>query len=133
MSGFKDDVISILRDNVLLHAEAMGLIMAAEDHWETRELLKYLENEKLPVSGKVEKIVLLFDYVIMHRELVCTLAFLDAFANVGKMGIIIVDVSDEPSSYESVYKSYFGNFTVSKLKYGNRTYLVFHKGVDYGN
>ena len=133
MNGFKDDVLSILRDNVFLHKEALGLVVFGNEIPEARELLEDLEERKFPVAGKTEKLVVLFDYIVLHRDAVNLPSMLQAINDLSNGGIIILDVSDEPENYENSYISHFGNFSISKVKYDTRAYLILHPGVDYAN
>lgn len=133
MSGFRDDVIAILRDNVLLHSEAMGLVMEAYSWPQTRELLKDLEDRKMPVTDRADKHVFLFDFVVIPQEWLYVHTLLRAFTLVGNLGIIIIEVTGKADLFKKELVSQFGNFTVTKLTYGDRAYLVVHQGADYGN
>lgn len=127
MNGFRDDVISILRDNVLLHGEAMGWIIGHP------ALLKALEDMKLPVTGTNGKGVFLFDYIVITHEETNVLSLMDVLSYLSNLGLLIVEITPVASVFRNEYRSVFGGFTARKLKYGERSYLVFHQGVDYGN
>jgi hypothetical protein len=133
MSGFKDDVLAILRDNVMLHGEAMGLIMNGAVDDDSRELLKDLQNRKFPVTDRVDKHVFLFDYIVLPRYLSTAAALLRALSLVGRLSVIIMDISNVADYYNSRYTTQFGDFTANKVKYQDRTYLVIKNGTDYGN
>ena len=132
MSGFKDDVIAILRDNVLLHAEAIGLVLGNE-YAEARELLKDLQDRKFPVTDHSDKHVFMFDYVVIHGGRNYSNELVRALSLVSRLGIIIVDIGDEVREWKKEYKSLFGDFTARKLVYQDRAYMVFTNGADYGN
>jgi hypothetical protein len=133
MSGFKDDVLAILRDNVMLHGEAMGLIMNGAVDDDSRELLKDLQSRKFPVTDRVDKHVFLFDYIVLPRYLSTAAALLRALSLVGRLSVIIMDISNVADYYNSRYTTQFGDFTANKVKYQDRTYLVIKNGTDYGN
>jgi hypothetical protein len=133
MNGFKEDVISILRDNVLLHAEAMGLLLDGDSNEETRGLLKDLQDRKLPVTDAVEKHVFNFDYVVLHRDSLFVNTLIRALSLVSKMGMIILDVTGKSDMFRKEYFSKFGDFSIHKLIYEDRAYLVIKNGMDYGN
>ena len=133
MSGFKDDVIAILRDNVMLHAEAMGLIMEGESWQDSKELLKDLQSRNFPVTDRADKHVFLFDYVVVPLEYAFVNTLLKAFTLVGRMGLIIIDITGKSDMFFKRAVSTFGSFTIHKLTYGDRTYLVIKQGEDYGN
>jgi hypothetical protein len=133
MSGFREDVVSILRDNVMLHAEAMGLLLDGDSNEESRELLKDLQDRKLPVTDGVSKHVFLFDYVILHRDSLFVNTLIRTFSLVSTLGMIILDVTGKADMFHKEYISKFGDFSIHKLIYGDRAYLVIKKGTDYGN
>lgn len=133
MSGFKDDVISILRDNVMLHAEAMGLVLDADAGEESRELLQELQKRKFPVTDRVDKHVFMFDYIVIHRDYLFISSLLQAFSWAGRQGIVILDITGKADMFSKRLVSAFGGFIVQKLIYQDRAYLVIKNGVDYGN
>ena len=129
MSGFREDVISILKQNNMYHKEAIGLIKGHLDDG----LFETLQEEKFPVSKKFEKFVLYFDYIVLNnfQEDVETLLF--ALASVSTGGLIVLEITDSEYTYQDRYVSQFGLFSVTKVKYEDRTYLVFRNGLEYGN
>jgi hypothetical protein len=135
MSGFKEDVLAILRDNVMLHNEALGWVFSyRKEDDDGTELYNQLMEMKFPVTNKlVIKPVVLFDYIIIPKASLCVPILLEAFSLLSILGIIIVDVSEWDNLVVKDYKSVFGNFTATALNYGDRKYLVIHAGVDYGN
>lgn len=130
MSGFKDDVISILRDNVMLHGEAVGLVWTGN---KSDDLLAYLVGKKFPATNSFKNPPLTFDYVVIPSYMKSAYSLLKAMSLLNKNGIIIMDVSDWNKRIVTEYKSRFGNFTATSLNYGDRAYLVIHEGADYGN
>ncbi len=133
MSGFKDDVLSILRTSNLLHGEALGYIMYAREFPHSKELLKELESRKLPVAGEITKPVVLFDYTVIPDEVATLSTFLTALTSTKEGGIIIVDVTGEHRAYSKNFDTNFVNFKITRLKFDDRYYLVMHSGVDYGD
>ena len=127
MSGFKSDVISILRDNVLLHGEAMGWIVGST------ELYEELTKKKFPVTEKADKLVFLFDYVVISAAKRTFDSLLKALTSLSNLGVIVVEITDVQDRYDKEYRSYFGGFAARKLKYQDRAYLVIRQGLDYGN
>lgn len=133
MSGFKDDVISILRDNVLLHGEALGWIITQHTIPESSELYKELQDRKFPVTNKLTKPVIRFDYIIIPKLHLTITWFLKALEMLAIGGMIIMDVTGYNYAFDAEYKIPFGSFTARKLIYGDRIYMVVHSGVDYAN
>ncbi len=131
MSGFKDDIISILRQNVLLHGEAIGCIIASDGNYEARELYNEMANRKLLVSMSAREFVFFYDYVVITAEWGIE-TLLNAFSLLSENGIIIVQAPNE-KIFNDRYTSLFGKFTATKLKYDRNYYMVIHSGVDYGN
>lgn len=127
MSGFKDDVLNILRDNVLLHGEAMGLVQFHT------ELLKELQSRKFPVTDTASKPVFLFDYVVISEPYVALPTVLWAMTVLSSLGIIILDVTSWKNEFQKEYKVAFGGFMAHRINYEDRYYVVIHKGTDYGN
>jgi hypothetical protein len=128
MSGFRDDVISILRQNDLYHKTATGLVLGKSNDG----LLEELQKKGFPVIGHFEKDVILFDYIVMNRFYEDARSLMSAFASVNVGGLIIMEL-DDGDDYGKTYVSQFGSFTATKVKYGDNQYLVIHSGVDYGN
>lgn len=134
MSGFSNDVMAILRTSVLLHGEALGYVMFARKFDKTQELLKKLESLRLPVTGKASKPVVQYDYTIVPSEMVCVPTLLLALTTAKKGGIIILEVTDNPGPFTLFeLDNTFADFKITKVKYEDRIYVVFHSGVDYGN
>jgi hypothetical protein len=129
MSGFKDDIITILRQNNLYHREACGLIRGRSGG---SELLEELQKQQFPVVGNYEKPIVLFDYIVLNRFYENVSYLMKAFANVSVGGLIILELDDE-TEYTNNYACIFGGFSAHKVKFGTRAYLVIHAGVDYGD
>lgn len=129
MSGFKEDVLSILRQNNLYHRDASGLIKGRAG---SVELLEYLQKQEFPVVGNYEKQIILFDYIVLNRYYENVHFLMKALSSVNVGGIIILELDDE-TEYSNKYTSIFGKFTATKVKFGTRAYLVIHAGVDYGD
>ena len=125
--------MAILRDNVLLHAEASGWIVQQHILPKTSELLKELQDRKMAVIGRHGKPIFLFDFIVISVEHLTPNWLLSAFSVLNNNGIIILEITDFRFSFANEYKSRFGNFTGTKVKYGDNTYLVIHQGVDYAN
>ena len=129
MSGYKDDIISILKHNSMYHREATGLILGQSGG---RELLEHLESKMFPVIGKYEKSIILFDYIVLNRYQVDVPSLIKAFSSVSVGGIIVLELDGE-TDYGKNYYSQFGGFSANKIKYDDRYYMVIHSGVDYGD
>lgn len=133
MSGFKDDVLNILRENVLLHGEAIGWIVRNHakhpDNW---ELLKYLEEKRFPVTDKETKPVIKFDYIVIDKRNLNLATLLKAFSLLANQGVVIMEITDNPKKFEKHY-NLFGTLSVTRVIYEDRHYLVVHSGVDYAN
>lgn len=129
MSGYKDDVISILKHNNMYHRDATGLLRGRSGNG---DLLATLEKEGFPVVSQYQKFVVRFDYIVLNNFYADMKELLRALEEVNTGGLIVIEVrADE--NYKPKYTSIFGGFSVDKVKYENREYLVIHSGVDYGN
>ncbi len=133
MSGFKDDVLAILRDNVMLHGEAIGFIPVSETFKEGKELLDYLIEEKFPVTGKSDKVVTRFDYIVLSKNIAIGEMIIKSMGLLNLGGLLIIDITKWDRSFWKNYKSVFASFTATLVKYNDRAYLVLHTGADYGN
>lgn len=129
MSGFKDDVISILKTHGLPQREGGGWIVRSDKSEDGRELFFALTNKGFPVTMYPEDFMV-FDYVVMDKENTTVPNLVEAMTHLHIGGILIIEGVPE---YHKKYVSIFGNFTGTKVKYDNREYLVIHSGMDYGN
>lgn len=138
MSGFdtekfKDDVISILRQNVMLVDESVGLVLSQNKTPVLYSLVEALRKSKRLVVYGNPKVVVTYDYIVISGDNLSIKNLLTAFALVQTNGLIILEITDYPHSLEDKYNSWFGTFTATKVKFENRSYIVIHAGVDYGN
>jgi hypothetical protein len=128
MSGFKDDVISILRQNSMLQREGVGLVLLNGN--DSVDLFDAITEMKFPVLNKRTKPFVNFDYVVIpkgyHLE-----NLLYAFSAVSTGGIIIVEANN--AIWDEHYVSRAYNFTGTRVRYEDRFYMVIHAGVDYGD
>jgi hypothetical protein len=129
MSGFKEDVISILKHNNMYHRDASGLILGKTVN---RGLVKELQEKMFPVVDHYEKFIVRFDYIVIGLLRVDVTTLIKAFATVNTGGLIILEL-DNYTDFENKYTSLFGGFSADVVKYEDRGYLVIHSGVDYGN
>jgi hypothetical protein len=129
MSGFKDDVISILKQNNMYHREATGLLRGKSGD---SDLLETLQKQGFPVTGNYEKFVIRFDYIVLNNFFADMRELLRALEEVNVGGIIVIEIRKD-ENYKAQYVSMFGSFSVNKVKYEDREYLVIHAGVDYGD
>jgi hypothetical protein len=97
------------------------------------ELFSTLQKEKFPVTSKAEKMVILFDYIILDTNHATLEWFLRAMANLGAGGVIVMDVSDHPADFLTSYKIRLGNFSITKVSFPPSNYLVLHPGIDYAD
>lgn len=128
MNGFSSDVMSILKANGVLEREGAGLIFTETDR-NANELFEILLKNQYVVTNKRTKIVFNFDYVVMpvgwNWE-----RLLYAFSVVSIGGIIVIPAN---TFVQDRYVSRFGEFTGTRVQYGNNYYIVIKNGLDYGN
>jgi hypothetical protein len=135
MSGFKEDIVSILKQNDLLHNKSVGLIAGASVS-DSRERNLYNELTKigLKLANKLEP---LFspDYIVLLSDIISTRTLLMALGSITQSGIIILEITGKDQKYQDSYinKATTNSINASKVLYEDRTYLVFHTGADYGN
>lgn len=132
MSGFKDDVLAILRDNVLLHGEAMGWIVGGGFSGHTSELYNELVSRNFPVTDRRTKPVILYDYIVVPSP-VNMHGLLTYMCSLSRDGLLIVELDREKDESVPEYRSVALGFYAHRLVYNGRTYLVIHTGADYGN
>ena len=128
MNGFSSDVISILKTNGVLEREGAGLIFT-DTSSDAGDLFETLLKDKYVVANKRTKIVFNYDYVIIPKGWNWEV-LLYAFSVVSIGGAIVLEVS---KFWQDRYVSRFGEFTGTKVKYGDNYYLVIKNGLDYGN
>lgn len=134
MSGFKDDVISILKTNSMLHGEAIGWIFYDRiKSPKVFELLSDLQKRKLPVVSHFEKEVFRYSYIVLSNEYLTFADLFDALSSLAPQGIIIIEdwLGDLP--FKDKYVVPFAKITITKVKFEDRIYMVIHEGVDYGD
>lgn len=122
------DIISILRSNIILQRESLGYIETGASE-EAQELVKRIKGMGFIVVSKRVKPVLLFDYVVLLGTWNCE-SLLYAFGAISKGGIIVVEAG---KAWDERYVSRFGEFTATRVSYGDRYYVVIKGGMDYGN
>lgn len=133
MSGFKDDVISILRQNGYLQRDALGWIVNNNNVSMANDLYEELIKHKFPVTNKAEKLVANYDYIIVDRYNRDAETILRAFASLSTGGLMVLEISDFFYKFWDKYVSTFAGFTATKVQYADRRYMVIHAGVDYGD
>lgn len=133
MSGFSDDVISILRHNLMLNKESVGWLVHGLGSQNTRELGQKISSMGFLITPKKTKPVINYDYIVISNLHLTANALLDAFSRLSINGIMIVEVTDNWQKFDEKYVSLFANFVATKVQYDNRTYMVIHSGADYGN
>ena len=131
MSGYKDDIVSILKHANLLHSKSVGYIKGVGSNGEAGNLLDHLTNLGLSVTGIHENI--LWDDIIIPQSMVSTRAILQALSGINSGGIVILEVTEKQSKYQSKYLRLGADKSATKVQYGDRYYLVIHTGDDYGN
>ena len=119
------DVVSILKHNVMLNISSLGLIV------DSGNLLDCLYNLKLHVTGLTDGAK--FDYIFIPTHKVSIRRLLRALTDLKSGGIIIVQLEDKFEDFEPIYKNTSNLFFATKVKYDNRYYLIIHSGEDYGN
>lgn len=131
MSGFREDVISILNSNGILQKESMGWIVSQHTNPDNSELFLYLAKQSFPVTDRFEKSVFYFDYIIIDHLNFSLPNFIKALSMLGIGGVIVIELAED--YFNNNYYSIFGNFSIIKVTYGDKRYLVVKGGVDYGN
>ena len=131
MNGFKNDVLAILDSNTILQKESMGWVVAQHTTPDNSELYNYLQSNGFPVTNQFEKSVFFFDYIVIDRMNASLKNLLKALSLLSVGGVLVIELAEY--YFEDSYFSVFGNFTITKVRYDDRKYLVFHTGVDYGH
>jgi hypothetical protein len=126
MSGFNEDIVSILKHNTLFNRVSVGWIIG------DMNLLDYLYSLKLSVTG-ISKGMNRFDYIIISEEYINTRRLLRVLTDIDNGGIIILQLGNKVEEFEPVYRNLANKFFATKVKYDNRYYLVIHQGEDYGD
>jgi len=128
-----DDVVSILRHNLMLQLNSIGLILNAEDYPHSNTLFRGLELAGYIVDSKIAKYTK-YDYIVMPVRLLSVRRFLACLTALSKGGMLILEITGKESKYEDKYTGMVGGkMSATKLKYGDRSYIVIHPGEDYGD
>jgi len=135
MNGFKDDVISILSQNHYLQKESLGWIVSDNaKHPDQYILKKELEKMLVPFTMSDEKMVTNYDFIVIDKYHSRFDVLLRAFTRLSENGIIVLEVTDYPRDIKRTAGiSKFGKFSITRVTFQDRGYLVIKSGVDYGD
>lgn len=127
------DVLSILRHNLMLHIHSIGLVLNGEDYPHTLALLEKLKLGGHIIDSKIARYTR-YDYIIMPLPLLNVRRFLSCLTVLSRGGILVLEVTGKEDKYEDKYAGMVGGtMSATKLKYGDRSYIVIHAGDDYGD
>lgn len=125
-SGFSTDVLSILRHNTLAHSDSRGLVLS-------KVVFEFLSEKKLLVSNERDELINDWDYIIVPSYKLTVGTLLKSLTELTDGGIIILQVTKKDKELKDLYKGSIGNLGFTKVFYDGRSYLVIHKGDEYGN
>lgn len=131
MSGFRNDIISILRHNNLLHKKSIGLFYGSDVDTRIKEVVRELIAYGYLVSAIDENIV--WDYIVIPTKIVDAEKVLRALSLISAGGIVILEVTEEQRKYQEKYLRVGTNMSATKVQYEDRYYLILHTGDNYGN
>lgn len=133
MNGFSQDVFSILRHNVMLHRSSIGLVVDGEDIPNAFALLKELQLNDHIAVGKLDKLVR-YDYIVVSRVSLNVRKFMACLTSLASGGLMILEITGSDNKYEDKYLNMVGGtMSATKIRYGDRSYIVIHTGEDYGD
>lgn len=131
MSGFNDDIISILKHTNMCHDKSLGFISGILSDERMGNLLDQLSKLNLKVSGRRNGIT--WDYIVIPNKIVSARTVLQAMSSLNSGGIIILEISENQRKYQEKYLRIGTNYSATKVQYEDRYYLIIHTGEDYGN
>lgn len=131
MSGYKDDIVSILKHNNMYHNLALGFISGILSDGRMGNLLDHLHNLGLKVSGKRGDAT--WDYIVIPNKIVSARTILMALSSINAGGIVILEISEAQRKYQEKYLRIGTNQSATKVNYEDRYYLIIHTGEDYGH
>ena len=133
MNGFSNDVFSILRHNVMLHRSSIGLVVGGDEIPNAYVLLKELQLNDYLAVGQLDKTVR-YDYIVISRVSLNIRKFLSCLTSLASGGLMILEITGSDNKYEDKYLNMVGGtMSATKLRYGDRSYIVIHTGEDYGD
>ena len=130
MSGFNDDIVSILKHNNMLHSVALGFISGINSDGRMGNLLDHLFNLGMRVSGIRGDAT--WDYIVIPNKIVSARTVLMALSSINAGGIVILEISEAQRKYQEKYLRIGTNQSATKVQYEDRYYLIIHTGEDYG-
>lgn len=129
MSGFREDILSILRHNMMLHRDSIGVILGDG----LRSAIDDIHTKGYIISSLWDSHTK-YDYIIISKDRVSSRTLLRALTNLKSGGIIVLEITGRDSKYENRYLYMVGGtMSATKIRYGDRSYIVIHTGGDYGN
>lgn len=134
MSGFKYDVVSILRHNVLVQPYSLGAILANFESQDIKELYNYLSDmHKCVLTNGVDKLTK-YNFIVIDTTHLSTRNFLKSLTELRRGGLIILNITGKDAKYQDKYLNIVGGtMSATKLRYEDRSYIVIHTGEDYGD
>lgn len=127
MSGFKEHLVEILKTNNLLHGDSIGMVFF------DAEICEYLYDKYKVLASSDAVDLNEFDYIFVKSKFITLQFVMKLFTYLNDNGILILEITPESVKFDKKYLSKFGNFTGTKVTYDDKTYLIIHSGVDYGN
>ena len=130
MSGFNDDIVSILKHTNMYKGTALGFISGSSTNERMADLQLHLMRLGCIVSG-TDRGSITWDYIVIPNEFVSARTVLLALSSINAGGIIILEISEAQRKYEK-YLRIGTNQSATKVQYEDRYYLIIHTGEDYG-
>jgi hypothetical protein len=131
MNGLSEDVIGILKNNLMYHNKSIGYIQGISSDGRMGNLLDDLYIRGLQVTGIKEDVP--YDYIVISRKSLNARVLLKSLTSIAKGGIIILEITGREVDYMDKYGNITSNFYGTKVIYGDRSYLILHLEFDYGN
>jgi len=133
MNGFSQDIISILKHNVMYHHSAIGLILNGDEFPNSFSLVQVLRLNRYLIETKIDKMIK-YDYIVINRGSLNVRMFLSCLTSLSAGGILILEITGSDSRYEDKYLNLIGGtMSATKIRYEDRSYIVIHTGEDYGD
>jgi len=134
MNGFKYDVISILRHNLMVQPFSMGAILADPQDKDSYELYEYLVDKNSCVVTRGIGNLTKYNFIVITKPLMSTRNLIKSLTELRRGGLIILEITGKDSRYEDKYLNMVGGtMSATKLRYEDRSYIVIHTGEDYGD
>ena len=135
MNGFKDDIVSILKHNMMFHRSSIGLLIGVDSDQRLKELMALLDEASLISTGieSPDRWYITWDYILIPKGKARISTLLKSLSCLNTGGIIIVEITGLNEFFQDKYKNLAIGMNATKVIYEDRSYMILHRGEEYGH